>query len=106
MESLLDEAHIMGYSTTPNTAATRGYHELAYSQDSTLNTTYIPPKIFFALACNVGAGSGASYNDTVGKQSKVIMLEDLATLRGLGSSFSNFGGVSIHDYGGWKLLPA
>lgn len=90
-----DEIVIMNYNTTPSNQISRIVYEVA-------NST-VP--IATGVETVAGVGSGISYGDTSGKQTKGAVLADLATVRAAYLSNPLFNGDAIHSWAGWKALP-
>lgn len=89
-----DDIVIMNYSTNPLNQIGRISGELAMS---------LAP-MATAIEAHTGPGSGVSYGDTTGKQSKAAALADLATVRARYANYPRFKGDAIHDWVGWKAL--
>jgi len=89
-----DDLVIMNYNTNPLSQISRIGYELPASL-AALST---------AIETHTGPGTGVSYADTVGKQTKAAALADLATVRARYSDYPRFFGDAIHDWEGWKAL--
>lgn len=86
---------LMSYNTNPSTVINRVAYELSHSE--------LPP-IGFSAESHTGVGSGISYGDTVGKQTKDAMLEDkeLIEYHFLDNLYQTM--FNIHDWEGYKAL--
>ena len=64
------------------------------------------PCVMGGVETGTGVGSGVSYGDIAGKQSKAVVTADLAAMSAnLTASYPAFCGFNIHDWRGWQALP-
>jgi hypothetical protein len=98
MMALLDSYVVMSYSTNPLgvVAKMRAALECAGSSDTC--------KVYAALDCFPGGGSGSSYADTEGKKSRLAMMTDIAAIEHQLREYRALSGVCIHDWVGWDKL--
>lgn len=89
-----DDIVIMNYSTNPLSQIGRIGYEMPASS----------APLATAIETHAGVGSGITYADTVGKQTKAAALADLATVRARYAHYPRFLGDAIHDWEGWKAL--
>lgn len=89
-----DDLVIMNYNTSPLNQIGRVGYELPAST----------ARLATAIETHTGPGSGVSYADTVGKQTKAAALADLAIVRARYAHYPRFSGDAIHDWEGWKAL--
>lgn len=89
-----DDIVIMNYSTNPLNQIARIGYEVPSS------TAWLAT----AIETHPGVGSGVSYADTPGKQSKAAVLADLSAVRARYALYPRFIGDAIHDWVGWKAL--
>lgn len=89
-----DDVVIMNYTTNPLNQISRISYELPNSLC----------RLATAVETHAGVGSGISYADTVGKQSKVAALADMTMTRARYAHYPRFVGDAIHDWEGWKAL--
>jgi hypothetical protein len=98
---LVDDYCIMSYNTSPSNIANRILSKLRYA-----NTLPQAPRVFGAVETHSGVGSGVSYGDTAGKNTKATVIADLNTVLGiLDGGNPTFAGMNIHDWEGWRDLP-
>jgi len=98
---LVDDYCIMSYNTNPSNITNRILSKLKYA-----NTLPRPPRVFGAVETHSGVGSGISYGDTAGKNTKAKVISDLDTVVGiLDGGNPTFAGMNIHDWDGWRDLP-
>lgn len=100
MMRYVDDYVIMTYNTDPANAAARAAAQAAYA--SKLPSR---PRIFASVETNTGVGDTISYGDTPGKQSKTVVLRDIAAIAQRLRRHAAFAGVGIHSWEGWKVLP-
>lgn len=101
MMDYVDEYIIMSYNTNPVNAMNRILGIASYALSRKNNV----PKIYGALETHPGVGANISYADTPGKQSKAIVLSDIEIIQDTLKEY-NVANVCIHDWYGWKTLPA
>jgi hypothetical protein len=99
---LMDDYIIMSYNTTPSNVLTRVAGEVATADAIGVSA----PRIVVGMETHPGVGSGISYADTTGKNSKAVVLADMAQLCTSMSHRTSFAGMAIHDYEGWAVMPA
>jgi hypothetical protein len=110
MLDIVDRMDVMGYSTSPPSAYNRILGELSYA-DYKWSVNGTGPLVYCSIQVNSvgtfgGDGSGITYADTSGKNSKQVVKNDLSTLRSLGSGHPGFGGCNAYTSRGYFLLPA
>lgn len=98
---ILDEYVVMSYNTNPTNAANRILGEATYADTLPLTSR---PKVYGGLETNVGVGSGISYGDTAGKNTRTVVVQDMTTIGNTLKSHPSFCGMSIHDWDGWRDL--
>lgn len=96
LASYIDTIALMSYSTNPSSVVQRITYELAQQN--------LSAEIGFALESMTGVGSGISYGDTVGKQSKAALNTDKNITKALFAGQPNFLWFNYHDWEGWKAL--
>lgn len=102
MLDLLDDAIIMSYNTDPLNAAARVAAQAAYA--SSLPEGH-RPRVSASMETNRDIGNTISYGDTPGKQSKAVLLADMAALQDKLAQYPAFAGVTIEDWTGFVQLP-
>ncbi len=93
----------VGASMTYVTTASKLIEKIRYEVNRA-NTIVPPTQIGNSIETVTGVGSGASYGDTVGKQTKAAALADLATAAAAYSGDPAYSWTNIHDWSGWKAL--
>jgi hypothetical protein len=100
----IDDYVIMTYNVNPANAASRAASALAYA--SSLSAPNNRPRISASMETHtLGEPNTVSYADVPAKNFKSVVLQDRATIRTTLSFYSAFGGMSLHDYVGWKAMP-
>ena len=98
---LVDDYCIMSYNTNPSNIANQILSKLKYA-----NTLPRPPRVFGAVETHSGVGSGVSYGDTAGKNTRAAVISDLdAVISILNGGNPTFAGMNLHDWEGWRDLP-
>jgi hypothetical protein len=103
MMRLLDEYVIMSYNTSPENAAGRVEVQAAYA--STLPEGE-RPSVYASMEVTVGVGENVSYGDTAGKNSKGVVMRDMENIVASLGMHSAFGGVAIHQWSSWQVMPS
>jgi hypothetical protein len=101
MMAILNDYVIMSYNTNTANAVNRIISQVTYAD--TLPSAS-RPRVFGGVETNIEVGSGISYGDTQGKNSRAYVLRDLQTIQSNLSAHPSFCGMSIHDWGGWQNL--
>ena len=102
MMPLLDEYVVMSYNTHPPNAAGRVSVQAAYA--STLPAAS-RPRVYASMEVAVGVGENVSYGDTVGKNSKGVVMQDLEDIVGALGAHEAFAGVALHHWESWVGMP-
>jgi len=102
MMNYLNEYIVMSYNTDPSDAANR---VLAQAQYASTLPEATRPHISASMETHAGAAVNVSYGDTVGKQSRATVLNDMDAIKTILGKYPAFSGVSLHDWVGWKSLP-
>ncbi|MBZ9600742.1 hypothetical protein [Phyllobacterium chamaecytisi] len=89
----------MSYVTTASNLIDRVRYETGKS-----NQMVPPTQIGMSIESAVGVGSGTSYGDTAGKQTKAAALADLTTAVAMYSGDPAVNWTNLHDWAGWKAL--
>jgi hypothetical protein len=101
MMPLLDEYIVMSYNTSPDNAAGRVDAQAAYA--STLPTAS-RPHVYASMEVTVGVGENVSYGDTLGKNSKAVVMQDMESIVGMLGNHSAFKGVALHHWDSWQAM--
>lgn len=100
---LIDECIFMTYNTDPANAAGRFSGEASYVDSlSPINRAIV----LGAMETHVGPGATVSYGDHATKNDRASVLSDRQTIINGSLVYRSFGGVAIHDWVGWRDLPA
>lgn len=103
MMNILDDYVVMSYNTNPANAANRVLSKLVYADTLPRESR---PRIYGALETHTGVGSGISYGDTAGKNSKAAVMNDIAKINAILNSHPSYCGMALHDWVGWMNLKA
>jgi hypothetical protein len=99
----IDDYVVMTYNVDPANAAGRATSALAYA--SSLPALGRPRVSASMETHTLGEPNTVSYADVPAKNFKSVVLQDRTTMRNTLSTYSAFGGISLHDYVGWKAMP-
>ncbi|MEO5969724.1 MAG: hypothetical protein ABIQ95_07325 [Bdellovibrionia bacterium] len=103
MMGFLDEYLIMSYKTIPTSVASRVLAQVTYADTLPLTKR---PRVYASVETHAGIGSGTSYADTPGKNTKTAVLADMKIIYSTLKAHPSFCGTNIHDWVGWmKLNP-
>lgn len=102
MMLLLDEYIVMSYNTSPSNAASRVAAQAAYA--STLPAAS-RPRVYGSVEVSTGVGANVSYGDTAGKNSKAVVMQDMAVMTEELRQHSAFKGIALHHWSSWQVLP-
>lgn len=102
MMPLLDEYVVMSYNTSPSNAASRVAVQAAYA--STLPTAS-RPRVYGSMEVSTGVGANVSYGDTAGKNSKTVVMQDMAVMNETLRQHSAFRGIAFHHWASWQVMP-
>jgi hypothetical protein len=94
-----DVIALMSYNTTPGTVIDRIRYEF---RNGRFKNAF--PELGFSAETVTGVGSGISYGDTTGKQTKLAMFTDRATVDTFFSGNPKYLWFNIHDWSGYKAL--
>lgn len=98
----LDHYCIMSYNTSPANVINRCTGEITYANSLPAASR---PLVWAGLETHCGIGSGISYCDTPGKNSKGALWTDVATIESSLSTHISYAGINIHDWvDGWRDL--
>jgi len=100
---ILDTLNVMSYQTDPAKIITRITGEVSYASNQTGNPTVL---VYGGVETVSGRGAAVTYGDNSTKRKKSAVLTDIAKVEKAFSTYKAFGGMNIHDYEGWKALPA
>lgn len=96
----IDNIALMTYNTNPQNVILRARYEMNESYEASGN-----PQVGYSIETHTGVGSGISYGDTAGKQTKAAALADMAIIKGQFEGNPSFVYENIHDWtNGWKSL--
>ncbi|MER2269303.1 hypothetical protein [Methylobacterium oxalidis] len=98
--SFVDQYVIMAYNTNPSNVLGRVKGEIELA-----NAMKPRPSVIVGLETHAGPGENVSYADTPSKMSKAAVVSDLAFLTNSLKGQASFGGISVHDWVGWRDLP-
>ena len=101
MMGIVDDYIVMSYNTNPNNAAGRVLAQATYADTIPLS---IRPRVYGGVETNKGVGSGISYGDTAGKNTKTAVLADIRIIESILKKHPSFCGIDIHDWNGWLYL--
>ena len=93
---------IMSYNTDPANAAARAAVQVQMASALPFDKR---PRVSAAVETHPGIGSHISYADTPGKNARHVVLQDIDQIRAALDTQPAFGGVSVHDWQGWQILP-
>ena len=99
---VLDEIEPMTYNTTIANAEAKLLPWLTIA-DAIPET--VRPKVFGGVEVSAGVGSGVSYADTAGKNSKTGVLSDITTIEADFYGHPSFSGFFIETESAWVALP-
>jgi hypothetical protein len=99
---MVDDYVIMSYNTDPLVAAD---HVAAQAALASALLPNVKVRVSAAIETNRGEGPIVSYGDKPGKQSKAMVLVDMAVIQKALETFPAFAGVSIEDWAGFHDLP-
>jgi hypothetical protein len=99
---MVDDYVVMSYNTDPLTAADHVAAQAALAS-ALLPDTKV--RVSAAMETHKGEGVAVSYADTQGKQSKAMVLVDMAVIQKALERYPAFAGVSIEDWAGFHDLP-
>lgn len=99
---LLDEYVVMSYDTSPSNAASRVAAQAAYA--STLPAA-VRPRVFGSMEVSAGVGINVSYGDTPGKNSKAVVMQDMAIMTETLRQHAAFKGIAFHHWSSWQVMP-
>jgi hypothetical protein len=102
MMPLLDEYVVMSYNTSPSNAASRVAVQAAYA--STLPAAS-RPRVYGSVEVSTGVGANVSYGDTAGKNSKAVVMQDMAVMTEALRYHSAFKGIAFHHWSSWQAMP-
>ena len=102
MMGVTDDYVVMSYNTDPVNAAARVAAQATFASKLPADAR---PRIIAAMETNPGVGATISYGDTPGKQSRSVVLTDMATISRQLEIYPAFAGVSLHAWRGWQALP-
>lgn len=102
MMNYVSDYIVMSYNTDPANAAGRVQVQAGIASRMPLAKR---PRVSAAMETHPGAGVNVSYADTPGKDSRAVVLSDMATITSLLDGYAAFGGVSLHDWVGWQTMP-
>lgn len=102
MMALVDEYVVMSYNTSPSNAASRVAVQAAYA--STLPAAS-QPRVYGSMEVSPGVGANISYGDTPGKNSKAVVMQDMAIMTETLSQHSAFKGMAFHHWASWQVMP-
>ena len=102
MMPLLDEYVVMSYNTSPSNAASRVAVQAAYA--STLPAAS-RPRVYGSMEVSTRVGANVSYGDTAGKNSKAIVMQDMAVMNEALRQHSAFKGIAFHHWESWQAMP-
>ena len=102
MMPLLDEYVVMSYNTSPSNAASRVAVQAAYA--STLPAAS-RPRVYGSMEVSTGVGANVSYGDTAGKNSKAVVMQDMAAMTEALRQHSAFQGIAFHHWSSWQIMP-
>jgi hypothetical protein len=92
---------VMSYNTSPDNAAGRVDAQAAYA--STLPAAS-RPHVYASMEVTVGVGENVSYGDTLGKNSKAVVMQDMESIVGMLGNHSAFKGVALHHWDSWQAM--
>jgi hypothetical protein len=99
----IDDYVVMTYNVDPANAASRATSALAYASSLPVLSR---PRVSASMETHtLGEPNRVSYADVPAKNFKSVVLQDRTIIRTTLSGYSAFGGVSLHDYSGWKVMP-
>lgn len=102
MMPLLDEYVVMSYNTSPSNAASRVAVQAAYA--STLPAE-LRPCVCGSMEMSTGVGENVSYGDTTDKNSKAVVMQDMAAMNEALRQHSAFKGIAFHHWSSWQVMP-
>lgn len=102
MMPLLDDYVVMSYNTSPSNAASRVAVQAAYA--STLPAAS-RPRVYGSMEVSTGVGVNVSYGDTAGKNSKAVVVQDMAAMTEVLRQHSAFKGIAFHHWASWQVMP-
>ncbi|KAI9881936.1 MAG: hypothetical protein M1823_006352 [Watsoniomyces obsoletus] len=102
MMRIVHDYVIMSYNTDPDNAAARVAKQARMASALPFERR---PRVSGAVETHLGVERNVSYADTPGKNSRRVVLDDMGRIATLLNGHPAFGGVSVHDWEGWRLLP-
>lgn len=100
LQPYIDRIDVMSYQTNPTKNYGRIQGELNFAEGANPQ-----PKIFASEEVDEGAGLNVSYFDSPPLNHQFIVISNMTTIKNLALNFTCFGGVNLHEWSGWKLLP-
>ncbi|EMC96346.1 hypothetical protein BAUCODRAFT_156531 [Baudoinia panamericana UAMH 10762] len=100
---VVDEYVIMSYNTHPESVVSFVQAQAAYASEHSQQGERMP-RVLGGVETEQGVGAGVSYGDTPGKQSRTVVLSDIAEIEANLTVFPSFGGMAIHHWSAWEAL--
>jgi len=101
MMNIVDDYNIMSYNTNLNNVVNRVIGEITYANSLPAS---LRPKVRAAIETHKGVGSGISFGDTPGKDSRTVVDDFMDELDATLGGNPSYCGVNVHDWVGYLEL--